>query len=196
MDHRTPHGDAAAAIADATLGMPRILADLADGALGDREANAVADWLLATADEEPPPWLVNRAARIAGRALGREAPRPSAWRRLVAALVYDNRLQPRPAGARAVAVEQRRLLYRAGGTEIDLEVGQSQVTGRLRMLGQVTAGEPDLARAWVITEGPSGHLETEVDVLGQFSLDGLVSGIHRLEIGLADEVIEIPSVQL
>src|SRR4051812_14572539 len=83
-------------------GMPRILADLADGELGDEEANAVANWLLATAEEEPPSWVINRAVRIAGQAVGRDAPRPSIWRRLVAALVYDNRLQPRVAGARAV----------------------------------------------------------------------------------------------
>jgi hypothetical protein len=196
MDDTTSRLRSPLEITDATLGMPRILADLADGVLSDREATSVADWLLATADEDVPPWVVNRAVRIAGQALGREVPRPSVWRRLVAALVYDNRLQPRPAGARAVAIEQRRLMYQAGSTEIDLEVGQSQITGRLRMLGQVTAAAPDLARAWVITDGPSGRLETEVDALGQFSLDGLVSGVHRLEIGLAYELIEIPSVHL
>ena len=178
------------------FGMPRILADLADGALGDDEANAVADWLLTTADEEPPPWVVNRAVRIAGQAVGKDAPQPSIWRRLVAALVYDNRLQPRVAGARALAIEHPRLMYQAGGVEIDLEVGHSTIAGRLRMLGQVTASEPDLTRAWVIAEGPSGRLETEVDDLGQFSLDGLVSGIHRMEIGLAYELIEIPSVTI
>jgi hypothetical protein len=121
---------------------------------------------------------------------------PSIWRRLVAALVYDNRLQPRVAGARALAIEHPRLMYQAGGVEIDLEVGHSTIAGRLRMLGQVTASEPDLTRAWVIAEGPSGRLETEVDDLGQFSLDGLVSGIHRMEIGLAYELIEIPSVTI
>ncbi len=178
------------------FGMPRILADLADGALSDDEANAVADWLLTTADEEPPPWVVNRAIRIAGQAVGKDAPQPSIWRRLVAALVYDNRLQPRVAGARALAIEHPRLMYQAGGVEIDLEVGHSTIAGRLRMLGQVTASEPDLTRAWVIAEGPSGRLETEVDDLGQFSLDGLVSGIHRMEIGLAYELIEIPSVTI
>jgi hypothetical protein len=178
------------------FGMPRILADLADGRLGDAEASAVADWLLATADEEPPGWVVNRAVRIAGQAVGRDAPQPSIWRRLVAALVYDNRLQPRVMGARALAIEHPRLMYQAGGVEIDLEVGHSTIAGRLRMLGQVTASEPDLTRAWVIAEGPSGRLETEVDDLGQFSLDGLVSGIHRMEIGLAYELIEIPSVQI
>ena len=178
------------------FGMPRILAELANGQLGDEEANAVADWLVATADEEPPSWIDNRAVRIAGQAVGRDARQPSTWRRLVAALVYDNRLQPRIAGARAIAIDHPRLMYQAGGVEIDLEVGHSTIAGRLRMLGQVTASEPDLTRAWVIAEGPSGRLETEVDDLGQFSLDGLVSGLHRMEIGLAYELIEIPSVQI
>jgi len=178
------------------LGMPRILVDLADGVLDDDEAGSVADWLVATADEVPPTWVVNRAVRIAGQAVGKDTPRPSIWRHLVAALVYDNRAQPRMAGARAVAFDHPRLMYQAGGVEIDLEVGQSTIAGKLRMLGQVTATEPDLTRAWVIAEGPSGRLETEVDDLGQFSLDGLVSGIHRMEIGLAYELIEIPSVQI
>jgi hypothetical protein len=31
-------------------------------------------------------------------------------------------------------------------------------------------------------------------VLGQFSLDGLVTDIHRLEIGLTRALIEIPSL--
>jgi len=178
------------------LGMPRILADLAEGALDDDEANAVAHWLLATADDEPPGWVVNRAVRIAGQAVGQDSPRPSTWRRLVAALIYDNRLQPAPVGARGVLMDQPRLMYQAGGVEIDLEVGRSTIAGRLRMLGQVIAAEPDLTRAWVLAEGPSGRLEAEVDDLGQFSLDGLVSGLHRMEIGLAYELIEIPSVQI
>jgi len=171
--------------ADAPLGMPRILLELAAGRLGDADAVAVADWLLATAHEEPPSWAINRAVRIAGRAHIREVPRPAAWRRLVAALVRDTRLQPRPAGARAGAVAQHRRLYRAGGTEIDLEIGESRLAGRLRLLGQVTAQGPDLARAWAIADGPSGHLEAELDALGQFAFDGLVSGVHRLEIGFA-----------
>ena len=181
---------------DVFLGMPRVLADLADGKLSATETDAVVNWLSVMEDEEPPHWLVNRAVRIAGQALGKDAPRPAIWRRLVAALVYDNRLQPRVAGARSLALDNPRLMYQAGGVEIDLEVGDSTIAGRLRMLGQVTASEPDLTRAWVIAEGPSGRLESEVDDLGQFSLDGLVSGVHRMEIGLAYELIEIPSVNI
>jgi hypothetical protein len=196
MDDQTVHGDAAAEVTDIGLGMPRILADLAGGMLSDSEAATVADWLLATTDEAASIWLVNRAVRIAGRPLVQQAPRPSIWRRLVAALVCDTHLQPRPVGARAVAVEPRRLLYRVDSTEIDLEIGPSQITGRLRMLGQVTAGTADLARTWVASDGPSGRLEADVDSLGQFTLDGLAQGVHRLEIGLADDLIEIPAIVL
>jgi hypothetical protein len=122
--------------------------------------------------------------------------RRSAWRHVVAALIYDSQQHRQIAGARSVLMQQRRLLFEAAGVEIDLEVDQSQIAGRLRMLGQVTANDPDLTHAWVIAEGASGRLESEVDDVGQFSLDGLVSGSHRLEIGLAYELIEIPSIHL
>lgn len=178
------------------LGASRIMHDLADGRLSRDETDAVVAWLEASGIEEPPSWVTNRAVRIAGQALGGDTPRPAMWRRLVAALVYDTRLQPRLAGARSLNVEQPRLMYEAGGVEIDLEVGDSSIAGRLRMLGQVTASEPDLARAWVVMDGPAGRFETEVDDLGQFSLDGLASGAHRMEIGLAYELIEIPEVRL
>ena len=56
------------------LGMPRILADLAEGALDDDEANAVVGWLMVTTDEEPPSWIVNRAVRIASQSVGQDAP--------------------------------------------------------------------------------------------------------------------------
>ncbi|MCC6179502.1 MAG: hypothetical protein IT305_29685 [Chloroflexi bacterium] len=184
-------GDAGGAPPD----IPRILTELAEGRLSVEEVDAVVDWLSASG-EDPPPWLVNRAVRIAGQAIGADAPRPSMWRRLVAALVYDNRLQPRVAGVRSASIEHPRLMYQAGGIEIDLEVGESSIAGRLRMLGQVTASPPDLTNAWVIIEGPSGRLETAVDDLGQFALDRLVAGEHRMEIGLTYELIEIPTVRL
>lgn len=177
-------------------GMPRILVDLANGTLSADETDAVVRWLSTSADEEPPSWVVNRAIRIAGQQRPEESPRLSVWRRLVAALVYDNRLQPRMAGIRSAATDQPRLLYQAGGIEIDLEVGSSSIAGRLRVLGQVMASEPDLVQAWVVAEGPSGRVESEVDQLGQFAIDGLLSGVHRVEIGLARDLIEIPAVEI
>ena len=182
--------------ASGVAGMPRILADLADGRLSGPEVDAVVDWLRASEEPGPPPWVVNRAVRIGRQAEdGREA-RTAIWRRLVAALVYDNRLHARAAGARAMAIDQLRLMYQAGGIEIDLEVTESSIAGRLRMLGQVTAEPPDLTQAWVAVEGPAGRIEGGIDELGQFALDGLVSGRHRIEIGLTYELIEIPEVQI
>ena len=178
-------------------GIPRILQDLADGGLDPTEAEAVVAWLDASA-EAPPSWVTNRAIRIGRRA---EADRPAGrtpMRWLQAALVFDSRRSPRLAGARAAAagLEAPRLRYEAGGAEIDLELGEAGAGGRTRVLGQVTAGEPDLAGARVIAEGRGGRAEAEVDDLGQFVLDGLGEGAYRLTVGLRYDLIEIPTLEL
>ncbi len=178
---------------DATQGgVPRILIDLAEGRLTADEADAALAWLAAEGLDDPPPGVVNRAVRIAGQAMAVEAPRPTPWRHLLATLMYDPRLHPRPVGARAVDVDGLRLRYEAGGVEIDLEIGAGSPAGRVRVLGQVTANAPNLARAWVAVDGPSGHLEAPIDDLGQFSLDGLATGAHRMEVNLVYERIDIP----
>ncbi len=174
----------------------RILEDLADGRLTEDEADAVVDWLTAAGLEDVPPWVVNRAVRIAREGSADHAPPPTLWRRLVAALVYDNRLQPRPAGARAVEQAPPRLRYLAGGVEIDLELGDSALAGRVHLLGQVAASASDLNPASAIVDGPSGHHEAPIDELGQFTLDGLAHGPHRLEVHLVAELIEIPDPRL
>ena len=174
----------------------RILADLADGRLTESEADTVVAWVTAAGLEDVPPWVVNRAVLIARQATAHRAPRPTLWRRLVAALVYDNRLQPRAAGARSVNPGPPRLLYQAGGVDIDLELGDSTLAGRVRVLGQIAAGTADLDPAWVAIDGPSGHREAPVDALGQFALDGLAHGPHRLEVRLVSELIEIPDLRL
>jgi hypothetical protein len=182
---------------DEYLGMPRILADLAAGRLTPDEANAVADWMAAATEQPPPFWLVNRATRIAGQSLSQDAPRPSAWRRLVADLAFDSRSQPRVAGARSASTtERRRLLYQAGGVEVDLEIHGSPSGDHGGILGQVTASEADLVGAWVIAEGPATRAEADVDALGQFRLDGLVTGAYQISIGLAYELIELCTVQI
>ena len=162
---------------------------------------AVADRLVRAeshplSGEDSPPCALTRAVRITRQASPVQASRPTLWRRLVAALVYDNRLQPRPAGARAVEQGPPRLRYLAGGVEIDLELGDSSLTDRVRLLGQVAAGAADLDPAWVAVDGPSGRHEAPVDRLGQFALDGLAHGPHRLEVRLVAELIEIPELGL
>jgi DNA invertase Pin-like site-specific DNA recombinase len=43
---------------------------------------------------------------------------------------------------------------------------------------------------------PSGHREAPMDDLGQFALDGLAHGPHRLEVRLVSELVEIPDLRL
>jgi len=88
------------------------------------------------------------------------------------------------------------LLYQAGTIELDLEISRSKIAGRLRLLGQVTTGEPSLTQVGVTVEGPSGHLQSETDDLGQFMFERLLAGDHRLTIALAYESIDIPRVPL
>ena len=118
------------------------------------------------------------------------------WRRTIAALVYDSQRQRPVAGARAVVTTERRLLFETDDLAIDLEVDRDRTTRRLRLLGQIMADQPHRVPAWVIATGASGYLETETDDLGQFALEGLVAGTHRLVIGLTHDVIELPMLQL
>ena len=178
------------------LGVPRILEDLAEGRLTHAEVGAVVDWLTAAGLDDVPPWVVNRAVRIVRQGSADRVPPPTLWRRLVAALVYDTRLQPRPAGARAVDAGPPRVRYAAGGVEVDLELGDSALAGRVHLLGQVDAAAADLDPAGVAVDGPSGHREAPVDALGQFALDGLAPGPHRLEVRLVSTLIEIPDLRL
>jgi hypothetical protein len=177
-------------------GVPRILSDLAEGHLKATETDAVVAWLEAAALEPAPAWIVNRAGRIAGRVPADRSPNPSLWRRLVAVPVYDTRLRPRPGGARSASSEPPRLLYEADLVEIDLEVQDCPTADRVRLLGHVTVAGCDPGHASVTIAGPSGHREAPMDESGQFSLDGLVPGVHRLEIRLATELIEISELQL
>ena len=177
-------------------GTPRILLDLADGGLTSIETETVVDWLTASGLETVPPWVVNRAVRISKQAVASVVPQPTPWRRVIAALLYDNRLQPGVAGARSVDLDRPRLRYMAGEVEIDLEINESSLVGRVRVLGQVLTAVPTLARAWVSVDGASGHLKAPIDELGQFSLDGLATGTYCMHLTLPDEVIEIPELVL
>ena len=130
---------------------------------------------------------------------GTDVARISAWRRVTAVLVYDSEVHRHAVGTRAVTSrisQHHRLLYEADGVEIHLEVRDSTIAGRRRVLGEIAASEPNLLQAWIITEGPSGDLENSVDAFGHFLLDGLVSGVHKMRVGLAYELVEIPAVQI
>ena len=138
------------------------------------------------------------AALRACRALLEEAQAapPALARRLTATLVCDTRLQRRPAGARTASPDPPRLLYRAGRIEIDLEIGVGATPEDRRLLGQVRPAGPEQAGARVTADGPAGRIEAAADELGQFVLEGLAPGRHRLVIGLGRELVEVLDVRL
>lgn len=184
-------------VAAEACGIPRVLADLADGRLDDADTEAVLAWLQTAGALKPPaPWLVNRAVRIGRQPVGSRRGRPTLWRRVVATLLRDTRLEARATGARALGPQPTRLLYQAGRVEVDLEVTHSEHPGRRRIVGQVTADEVDLGRSWAVADGPGGRAEADLDALGQFMLDGLAAGSYSVEVGLVSALIDLGEVQL
>ena len=76
------------------------------------------------------------------------------------------------------------LAVSSGTIDLDVEISRSKLPGRLRLLGQVTTGEPSLTQVKVTIEGPSGHLQRETDDLGQFMFERLLAGDHQLTVTL------------
>ena len=181
----------------AMIGMPAMLNKLADGRLDEAGMETVLAALWAAGEADPPPsWVVNRAVRIGRQSVEQTPTYPKLWRRVVATLVCDSRLQLRAAGVRGIGGEPTRVLYAADDVLVDLEVTEGQAPGGLRLLGQVTATPSDLLQAWIAAEGPLDRVEVTVDELGQFSLDGVVPGTYRLEVGLPAELIVIDDLPI
>jgi hypothetical protein len=126
---------------------------------------------------------------------GRHERRPRMWRRLEGTLVYDSREQAQ-VGVRAVKAGFPRLVYAAPGFEIDLQVRSSPTVGRLRLLGQVQDDNFEPCLGWVVVEAAHGLVKVGLDDHGHFSIDGLTSGIHQIEVGLSEALIVIPPVRL
>jgi hypothetical protein len=120
---------------------------------------------------------------------------PVMWRRLEGTLVYDSREQS-AVGVRAGRTGLPRLMYRAHGFEIDLQIRPGSKADRLRLLGQVLDEEFEPCPGWVVVASGHGSVETGLDDCGHFSIDGLAGGWHRFEVSLPHATIEIPSVYL
>lgn len=115
-------------------------------------------------------------------------------RSTILTLVFDSEYGPRDGGARSLLRWRRRLLYRAGTAEVDLEVRRSKTAGYLRMLGQVTTGQSFPTQVRVDADGPSGRRTSASDDVGQFLFDVLVAGDHRVMVALPHELIIVPLV--
>jgi len=194
------------------------LADLVDGRLSESEAAEVrrrladadqrtrADlaWLQALATFrramplEAPPERVREALRAHFRRWAEGRRRPGFFQRLVAQLTFDSRLQPAPVGARGGPAEPGQLLYTTDRMDIELHLLPAG-SGRVRILGQALARDPDLNVAGCAVQLLAGEQEvglTSTSTLGEFSFEA-VSGSDRTLILASEEgEVELEHVDL
>ena len=117
-------------------------------------------------------------------------------RRLLARLIYDTRAQPLPAGVRLVAPRIRRLLFMAEEFEVVLQVSPDPSPNRVKVIGQVWSEGVPVVGATVRLAGPAGLTNQVTDLEGQFRLAALPRGDYSIEIGMAEQVVDIPALDL
>ena len=117
-------------------------------------------------------------------------------RRLLARLIYDTRAQPLPAGVRLVAPRTRRLLFVAEEFEVVLQVSSDPSPNRVKVIGQVWSEGVPVVGATVRLAGPAGLTNQVTDLEGQFRLAALPRGDYSIEIGMAEQVVDIPALDL
>ena len=187
-----------------------LLIDLSEGRLSAEQqaplrahvagcARCVADlaWLdrtitaMRTDDaEDAPSHVVARAVR-AFRPTDSASP-PDAWRRVIAALLFDSRQQPLAQGVRAGGGEAatRQLLYNAEGYDLDLRIVPAgdawQVSGQV--LGPCAGGRAAL-------DGPA-VVEATLTLLCELSLPPVPAGSYTLTVRLDGVEIVLPGLEV
>jgi len=111
-----------------------------------------------------------------------------------AILMFDSAWIPLPAGARAPASGQRRLLFAAEPYEIDLEISRIH-RGSFDLLGQVLPADrlPLSCRA---TLQQRGRKTAPLDTRGLFAFDAVAPGIAGLTFHLGEQTIKLSRVRI
>ena len=125
--------------------------------------------------EQPPEWLANWADD-----LPRLHPRPRP-------------VENRPALARSVGAAPRRLVYRAGTSDLDLEIEPS-APGHVRLFGQILDGGAGTRKGAVkVLRGGRTIARATIDAEGRFSVERRPSGKScTLLVETADLKLELP----
>jgi hypothetical protein len=118
-----------------------------------------------------------------------------ACRQLVATLVYDSRVHAVATDVRSIKTGFPRLLYKAPGVEIDLQVRLSATAGRFCLFGQILDDGFDPYEGWVLVEAARGIVQTGLDEHGNFSIDNLPTGDYQMEVSLPEAHIDIPPIR-
>ncbi len=165
------------------------------------EVEAINDMLHLLKKEqlaEPPPSVVRRAIHLFKRLQERQSgdDRP----RLMAHLLFDSRLIANAAAARGVVGQERQVLYRVEGLDIDLQVSGEDSQRIIRLMGQVMPANDDPSQV----RGCQIRLEQEEEVtamttadeLGTFVFPAVVPGDYELWLDLPQAEVWIPSLTI
>jgi hypothetical protein len=128
------------------------------------------------------------------------ARKPGVLQRIAARLVFDNLIQPQPAGVRRSGSLARQSLYRADQWDIDLAFEPGVESGTIDIIGQILRGHgttDDVTGLPVhLVQGENTLASMVTDHLGEFSFDQVVSGIYGLRIDLGDRQVTIEHIDV
>ncbi len=176
-------------------GVPRMLEDLAEGRLSEAEAGTVVDWLTAARRGAPVGREPRRANRPPVIGAPRAAPDPMAQARRGPGPRHSPAAMPDRGRVRRPRARAPDVRGRWGGDRPRAPRQRASRPGPPARAGRREHARPSAASG-VGADGPLGRQEVAVDALGQFALDGLAHGPHRLEVRLVYELIEIPDLRL
>ena len=169
---------------------PRILVDLATGRLSGEEIDSIAEILSAQAITSPPEWMIERAS-----AIGHVSAFPL-LRNRVADLAFDSQGQVVLAGARAVAMRSRRLLFESSAAMMDLEL--TGIRGRrkeLQVNGHVLSRCGDQPHEVRFAHSSHEYI-LSVDRRGEFELESIHKGDYSIDVDFGGWVLSVPTITL
>jgi anti-sigma factor RsiW len=148
----------------------------------------VIDLMRTDAQEDAPPHVVARAARLLRP---RRRPAAAGIPQLLAALLFDSAQTLSAAGVRAAHPAERQMLFTASGLDLDLRVTQADaqwiVSGQV--LGQDVAGEVELRREGAAVQAPLSELS-------EFRLSPVAAGTYTLSLLLTDVEIVVEGLEI
>jgi hypothetical protein len=168
----------------------RILIDLATGRLSGVELDSVVEMLMSQALASPPEWMVERAVAIG------HVPTLSLSEQRVAELAFDSQGQAVLAGARALAMRSRRLLFESNAAMMDLEL--NGIRGRRRELqvsGHVLSRCGDQPQE-VRFSRPMHEYILSVDRRGEFEVESIQKGDYSIDVDFGAWVLSVPTITL
>jgi len=143
---------------------------------------------------EPPAWVLKRAVRLFDTSRSQSLVRRNRGR-IVAQLVFDSLRLPTLAGARAIELEGRQQLYRAGDYSIDLNVTVSdergtEFTGQVLRQGELmfeSVGGLPLS----LMRGRKKVVTTVTNTRGEFTISAIGPGDYDLRVDVVEGPITI-----